>query len=297
MKMNETQIEAHQPFPSFKDYLAATRAEAARLAPVTMIYTVSGTRRSAALAGLDPQSDAAIQWLRLGMLSCVELIFAHGVQHILMPLLTPSQFKETTVNYHEKLWKWVEDGLIGKQAVTDFQARGWQVRFLFADQSPRLQRMNASLAQATPERQAPCLWLYVIPQPGQLWQWMLEIFQEKAPQNQAQAIHQLYGADIPPATLSLDFGKPIVSPDLLPPFLFGKLDCYWSQRPGYSLDETQLRAILYDHAIVRSTWQSDKTGRAEYADEYRRAWENGPILGLGTRLGPHWYPSETSMIS
>ena len=180
-----------------------------------MIYTVSGTRRSAALAGLDPQSDAAIQWLRLGMLSCVELIFAHGVQHILMPLLTPSQFKETTVNYHEKLWKWVEDGLIGKQAVTDFQARGWQVRFLFADQSPRLQRMNASLAQATPERQAPCLWLYVIPQPGQLWQWMLEIFQEKAPQNQAQAIHQLYGADIPPATLSLDFGKPISVPAIV----------------------------------------------------------------------------------
>ncbi|HXF63764.1 MAG TPA: hypothetical protein VNK95_19220 [Caldilineaceae bacterium] len=52
-----------------------------------------------------------------------------------------------------------------------------------------------------------------------------------------------------------------------------------------------MRTILYDYAYVRPTWQADKTGRAEQALKYRQAWEDPPVVGLGVRLGPFWYPA------
>jgi len=69
------------------------------------------------------------------------------------------------------------------------------------------------------------------------------------------------------------------------------LQCYWSQRPGFRLDERQLRRILYDYAYTRRTWREDKTGRAEKALAHRSVWERGPTIGLGVRLGPFWYPA------
>ncbi|QDF07567.1 hypothetical protein BHS04_30845 [Myxococcus xanthus] len=77
----------------------------------------------------------------------------------------------------------------------------------------------------------------------------------------------------------------------LPPLLQGPMDCYFTQRPGYRLTERELRTVLYDHAYLRRTWRADKTGRAEEAISHRRAWEEGPMVGLGIRLGPFWYPA------
>ena len=70
----------------------------------------------------------------------------------------------------------------------------------------------------------------------------------------------------------------------------GKLQCYWTLRPGFILDRETVRRILYDYAYTRKTWQKDKTDRAEKVLEDRDRWENAPILGLGRRVGPFWYP-------
>ena len=106
----------------------------------------------------------------------------------------------------------------------------------------------------------------------------------------AEAIHALYGEDVPLITLYLAFGKPTISADLLPPLLAGPVQCYWTQRPGYQLTTDELRLVLFDNAFLRKTWREDKTGRAEQAMATRAAWEQGPILGLGMRIGPFWYP-------
>jgi hypothetical protein len=113
-------------------------------------------------------------------------------------------------------------------------------------------------------------------------------------QTRRDSIRALYGEDIPLATMMVAFGKPVISPDQVPPLLVGKMDCYWTQRPGYRMTERELRTMLYDHAYVRRTWRTDKTGRAEEALAFRRAWEEGPTLGLGIRLGPFWYPAKTT---
>jgi hypothetical protein len=79
--------------------------------------------------------------------------------------------------------------------------------------------------------------------------------------------------------------------ELIPPLLVGQVQGYWSQQPGYSLTEAQLRTIFYDYAYLRPTWREEKLERAREALVHRQAWEEGPILGLGMRLGPFWYPA------
>ena len=48
---------------------------------------------------------------------------------------------------------------------------------------------------------------------------------------------------------------------------------------------------FYDYAYLRATWQADKEGRATAARAHRSIWESAQTLGLGTRLGPFWYPA------
>ena len=50
-------------------------------------------------------------------------------------------------------------------------------------------------------------------------------------------------------------------------------------------------AHLYDHAYLRKTWQQDKSERTPQVLKYREVWETAPIVGLGTRIGPFWYPA------
>ena len=84
----------------------------------------------------------------------------------------------------------------------------------------------------------------------------------------------------------------------LPPLLFEEIQCYWTQRPGYSLTEVELRTIFYDRAYLRATWRPDKTGRERDALRHRHAWgEHAPLIGLGRKLGPYWYPMEPTAAS
>jgi len=272
-------------------FLAAPVERVVKLAPATLIYSVSGTRRSAALAGVSASGHDYMHWSRQQMLACLDLIFRHGVQHILMPVITPSQFSEATPSYREHLWQWLDQGLAGSEALADYQRFGWRVHFPFGDKLTRLRQVSERL-KVTRQQPGNCsLWIFIVPEHNLLWEWALTALRQIPVKTAADAIRLIYGEEIPPATLYLDFGKPVVSPDLLPPFLFGVLNCYWSQRPGYSLNQRQLRTILYDYAYVRTTWQEDKTGRAEQALAHRDAWERGPTVGLGVPLGPFWYPA------
>lgn len=277
---------------SLEAFLAAPLAEVSAAAPESMIYSVSGTRRGAALAGRPDRGQEYVQWSREQMMACLDLIFDHGVRHVIMPVITPSQFMEATPAYREHLWDWLDEGLAGADAVIDYQARGWQVRIPFADSLPRLRKAGSRLAQETTTDDGPYLWVFVISSHNLLWEQALaQLAQRSQPVRTAsEAVRFLYGADIPPATLYLDFGKPVFSPDIAPPFLSGVMHCYWTQRPGYSLDEGQWRRILYDYAYARPTWKEDKQGRAEKALAHEEVWRQNLIIGLGRRLGPFWYP-------
>jgi hypothetical protein len=284
-----------QAQPSLTDFLDAPYADVCSVAPLAMVYAAAGTRRSAALAGLGSHSEEYVSSSRRQMMEACALIFAHGVRHTFTVLASPGQFSEVG-RYRARLVDWILWGVNGPEAIQDFARRGWRVRLLTDPSIPELDALQRKLAAAQSASAVDVasggktLWFLVVPDADAPWRWALDAIHRSGARTQAEAIRALYGEDIPLISLFLGFGKPVIAPELLPPLLGGAVNCYWSQRPGYQLAEAEFRRILYDHAFVRSTWQADKSGRGEEALATRAAWEAGPVLGLGMRLGPFWYP-------
>jgi hypothetical protein len=279
--------------PSLEEFLIAPVERVAKIAPATVVYGVGGTRRRAVFEGIEPWSDAFILWVRERMLSCIDLIFRHGVRNVLVIAFTPDNLRELN-HYQEQLLertKWI---IAGTESLADYARFGWRVRLFGTESVPELRATADSLRRLTSTQNEHTLYWSVVPDAESPWQQLLAAVQQSQARTRAEAIRALYGEDIPPATLYLAFGKPMISLELIPPLLIGQLQCYWSQQPGYTLTETQLRTILYDYAYLRATWRAEKLERAKEALAHRSAWEEGPFLGLGMRLGPFWYPAPMS---
>jgi hypothetical protein len=280
------------PIPSLDDFLNAPLEEIARVAPAAVILAPGGTRRSRVLAGV-AREDLYASWLRTQMIRHHEMVFRHGVRHIMTAMLLKSQFEETTPGYAERLVKWFEWGFVGPEAREDFQRLGWRVRLLNSEAIPALEGVAARLRDSTPREEAPTLWLVLAPDPEKEWRRLFDAVCRAEGRTREAVIRARYGADVPPATLFLSFGKPSVGLDLMPPLLMAdRVECYWSQRPGYALTERGLRTILYDYAFLRTTWARDKTGRDEQVLAHRALWEKGTTLGVGRRVGPFWFPAD-----
>lgn len=279
---------SHASYPPLEEFLASPLEQVASVAPQTMIYSNSGTRRDAALNGIAAKDYPA--WSLPRMHAVAEIFFRYGIKHLMWPMLMPSNYNETTPGYRENIERWVAHGLAGDAAIAYWRRQGWRVRMLGAESAPALRDMAARLAAETDRESQQTLWFYVVPSADLQWEWLLAAAARSQARTRSEAIRALYGEDIPPATLFISSGKPLINLDLLPPLLIGELQCYWDQRPGYRLTDQDFRRILYDYAFLRPTWQEDKSDRAASALAHRSAWENGPIIGLGKRLGPFWYP-------
>jgi hypothetical protein len=272
------------------EFRAAPAADLQPYVPAALVYAAAGTRRSAALAGLRAADDEYASWSRSQMINVLRMMYDHHVQHIFTIPATPGQFAEVGP-YRGNLVRWIDWGVAGDDALAEYAALGWRVRLVSfgAPELAAAERRLASLPAAN-SLTAKTLWYIVVADSGALWQRLLATAAESKAQTRADAARALYGEAPPDIGLFIGFGKPVVAPELLPPLLHDKVDCYWTQRPGYRMTEGEFRTILYDHAIARATWQADKRDRAQAALAHREEWEQGPILGLGTRLGPYWYP-------
>lgn len=280
--------------PALSDFLALPAEEVAAVAPATMIFAPGGTRRSAVLAGLDPHSDTYAAWSRRRMLGCLERIFRLGVRHIFTVVLRPAQMAEVG-RYRERLLSWLTDGLAGPEALDDYTRRGWRARLAGTLEEPILAAAAATLRGQPAPDNAPTAWFYVTASPAEHHALLRRALCAPEGETQAGAALALYGEEVPPATLMLSFGKPLVGDDLLPLFICGEVQCYWSQRPGFELDDEGLRRIFYDYAYTRRTWRQDKGGRYEHVIDQRDLWGRNPalVLGEGRRLaGGLWYPRE-----
>jgi hypothetical protein len=275
--------------PSLAEFLAAPAGDVAKVMPETIVYTPGGTRRSAVLAGISPESDEYARWTRERMIASFDLLFRFGARHIFTTMIRPGQFAEVG-HYRDRLLDWLKWGLIGPEALADYARLGWRVRLLGAESLPELQLITERLHTATPEHSTATLWYQVIPEPSAPWRWILRAAQQAQARTQAEAIRALYGEEIPLAKLYLTFGKPMFVADLLPPLLASEVQCYWIQRPGYLHDEQLLRRILYDYAYLRPTWRLDKSSRYGTLAANRLLWQQPLVLGYGKHVGPFWYP-------
>jgi hypothetical protein len=277
------------PHPSLEAFLAAPIDQVARVAPATVIFAPGGTRRSAVLAGISPQSDDYARWTRERMIKCSDLFFQLGVRHLFMSVMRPPQLAEVG-RYRERILDWLDWGLAGPEALADYARFKWRVRLFGTDELEKLSTTAERLRQATLEQSTPTLWYYIVPSADSPWQWVFSAMRRTQAYTTADLMRALYGEEIPLATLYLAFGKPMFVPDLLPPLLSGNIQCYWTQRPGYELDESVLRRIIYDYAYLRPTWTRDKSSRYSDVEAQRSLWEQSPVLGLGRRVGAFWYP-------
>jgi hypothetical protein len=275
--------------PSLEQFLAAPIGDVAEVMPETVVYTPGGTRRSAMLAGISPQSDEYARWTRKRMIASYDLLFRFGARHIFTTMIRPGQFAEIG-RYRERLLEWLEWGLTGPEALADYARLGWRVRLMGAESMPELQPIAERLLSSTPTQSRATLWYQVVAEPGASWQWLLRAAQHAQARTQAEAIRALYGEDIPLAKLYLSFGKPMFVADLLPPLLAGEVQSYWIQRPGYLQDEQLLRRILYDYAYLRPTWRLDKSSRYDTLTASHSLWQQPLVLGYGRHVGAFWYP-------
>ena len=282
-----------ESIPTLEEFLAAPVEEVVKVAPTTMIYAPGGTRRQAVFKGIEPWSDDFVHWARERLLRCSELIFQHGVQHLLMPFIVPGNLQEVN-RYQKQLLERAIWGVSGPESQADYKRLGWRVRLLGSESLPELKMAAEYLREHTAAKSAQTLHWFAVADTDSPWRELLTAVHQSQAKTRTEAVLALYGEEIPPATLYLATGKPTISFDLIPPLLVGQIQAYWSQQPGYSLNETQLRTIFYDYAYLRPTWRAEKLERAKEALVHRQAWEEAPMLGLGMRLGPFWYPAPMS---
>lgn len=277
-------------FPSLAEFLDAPLAAVRQVAPPSLLYCPGGTRRAAVLEGIEPWSMDFMHWARERLLSRLALLFQYGVSNIIAPFITPNNVREVH-HQRDQLFRQVQPMLAGPEAMACYRELGIRVRLLGGDHTPEIKATAELLKAATaPHSRQTLYWLAVLSE-EEPWTHLLNAVQHTSVNTRAELIRAAYGEDIPPVTLFLSFGKPEVSFNLIPPLLLGNVQCYWSQQPGYHLTEIQLRKILYDYAYLRGTWRADKLERAQAALAHPQAWQEAPMIGLGMRLGPFWYPA------
>lgn len=281
-------------YPSLEEFIAGPIDDVAKVAPATIILAAGGTRRSAVLAGISPTSDDYVRFSRKKMIACFDLIFRHGIRHIFVPIMTDMNYSEVTKGYREELLTRADWVVAGSEALADYTCFGWQVRLVGIESLPELMPTAERLKKTRSHTNRPTVWFTVASEAEAPWELLLATAKKKKVYTRKELIRAVYGEDIPLATLYLGFGKPEVYATLVPPLLIGKMQCYWRQSLSYEMNERKLRTILYDYAYLRKTWKKDKTGRAEKVLNYRTAWQDPPVIGLGRRLGPFWYPASIS---
>ncbi|HEY3232054.1 MAG TPA: hypothetical protein VGJ87_22675, partial [Roseiflexaceae bacterium] len=272
-------------------FLATPEVEIAAIAPATVITGFGGTRRGAALAGVDPLSKAYMPWVRHGILACLDLLFRHGVCHAIVPIPIVELLEEAAGS-RARLFAALDWVFAGTETLADYVRREWRVRLIGAEGIAELAATAERLRAATPSASGPTLWLSVCADAEAPMRAIIDTALQTGARTRAEAIRALYGEDIPLATMLIGFGRPTFTYDLIPPLLVGRLQCYWMQRPGYGLDERMLRRILYDYAYTRDTGSgTDRSGRYANVQAQRAAWETDWVLGAGVPLGAFWYPA------
>jgi hypothetical protein len=261
----------------------------ATIAPRSMVYAPGGTRRSATFAGIEPWSA---DYVRLGhkeITKCIDLIFRHGVEHVFTPAIMAGHTSEVGA-IEQQLFSTTSSFLTDPNLLDLVRGYGWRLRIAPSAYAQELRPVIESVERATASDGRHTWWLTITPSTDSWWSTLINLAKGEQVHSRADAILALYGEAIPPITLCLAFGKPMMSADLFPPLLMENVQCYWSQQAGYSLTEQQFRRIVYDYAYLRPTWQKDKTERAKAAVAHQEIWEREVIIGLGKRLGPFWYP-------
>ncbi len=275
--------------PRLEEFLSAPADEVSKVAPATLILALSGTRRRAALSGFRPYSSNHLVQARAALFGSIQRLFHYGVRHIISVAVISANLTEYACSRQQFL-DWIIWGIAGPESMADYTRSNWSVRLIGSESLPEFQPIAELLSTYTPSNTGYNLWWSVVGDPEAPLRALLTAARTSTATTRAEMVQVLYGNDIPPATMFISFGKPVVSHELLPPLLIGQMQCYWTQYPGYHLPDQTIRRIFYDYAYMRPTGGPERLHRYDRIDQQRNAWENQIVLGLGQRIGSFWYP-------
>lgn len=106
-----------------------------------------------------------------------------------------------------------------------------------------------------------------------------------------EIVRAYYRVDLPPVSFFIGFDR--FSAFDMPLVATGQEDLYFSVSPSFSIDQEQLRRILYDHLIARRVKDPDYESLPPQAvDRMRRfyALNHGRTQGIGAVRDGVWYP-------
>jgi hypothetical protein len=213
-----------------------------------------------------------------------------GVRHLVVNVAWPGQFSEVTPKYRERLFGWIADGIGGAAARAIYERLSLAPRLLHADDESLAPLRGCFDPVPHSQPAATRVWWYICPDFDLPWRAVLRAGAAGA-STQAEVARFICGEAVPPAELLVSFGKPLLSAGIMPFFLLERTSTYWTQQPGFSLDDRSFRRILYDHRYLRATWSADKTARYAQVDAVRDL-PLQHIVGLGRRVGPFWIADE-----
>ncbi|MEZ4712615.1 MAG: hypothetical protein R3A44_35835 [Caldilineaceae bacterium] len=175
------------PFPTLTEFVSGPIAEVQKVAPATMLYAPGGTRRSAVFAGIQPWSMDHSRWARGLFIEKIDLIFQHGVRHLLAPAITPNNVQEVHTARH-KLYTLADWILAGEESLQDYAHKGWRVRMIGGENVPELQAATARLQSQTAQHAAHTLWWLIIPDYYTFWDKLLAAVRNDAKVDSRDAI-------------------------------------------------------------------------------------------------------------
>jgi hypothetical protein len=109
-----------------------------------------------------------------------------------------------------------------------------------------------------------------------------------------EVVELYYGEPVEPVDIFVSFNRPRAAA-LMPPFLEGRADLYFTVGLSFDFSQAQLRSILYDHLYARRGWHRDYGELSDSAFAEMRAFyrlNQGAVIGLGRRYEPGniWHP-------
>lgn len=277
---------------TFDEFCVLSPQEIASYAPPSMIFAAGGTRRAAALAGIQDQ-DEYVKWSATQLLTCFGLFAKYGIRHIVTHAIVPTQWEEVTPGYREKLVGWIAGTLTNEKTIAAYQEKGWRETMIGVDAIAEFRPVVIKLRETFTPDAAYNLTVHYAATPTYDAHWRnLASTLAKEWHTQDELILAHYKEGIPPIKLYIGYGKPVMSAAVCPPLLgaFEGMHAYWLQKPGFVTDERSILAILYDYAFSRKTWVNDKSERTAQVLKHRAEISQTNILGVGKRLGPFWYP-------
>jgi hypothetical protein len=276
--------------PTLEEFMSLPIDEVAKIAPPSVCFAPSGTRRAAAMLGIDPRSDQYVKWASSEELRCIDLLFQYGVKNVFAPIIVANNLTQD-YSFVDRILDLARELITSDPYFDLYKRQCLSARLLCDDRDTKLSETAHDLQVGTEANSSKRLYWIISKTPSDILDLSIRKSRLHGANSQKDAIRATFGAYIDPITMLLSFGKLMVNGQIVPLALMGDLQCYFPQRPGYTLDDHSLRTILYDYAYLRPTAHYPKGDRAIEATKYANVWESAPTLGLGMRLGGSWFPA------